>query len=180
SVRAIPQITAFERAAALLTGILRWTNARAHIIIYRWCSSAGPEVIKQLFDLHREKGFPGFGANTALGYLVDHIVQFIEQARVKNSEKEKERRSKARKKSTRAANSPSVTSTAVPVHGEYGPTRQDLTHIPGDLYGVLDSDKKRGPIALPYPGGDRSLNLYAACQICLLEVFHRAVIMPSL
>ncbi|KAJ7688143.1 hypothetical protein B0H17DRAFT_1135797 [Mycena rosella] len=171
--------SAGEWATTLLTRILRWTNSRALIIIYRWCTVAGPRTIQGLFDLHREKGFSAFTAMPTLGHLVDHIVQFVFGEKITRMEKEKSRRAEARKRSTRATNKD--TTAATPTHGKFGPIRTDLNHIPADLYGVLAKGKKNGPhIRLLDPGGGLQLNLYAACQRCLLDVFFRGIIMPAL
>ncbi|KAJ7698284.1 hypothetical protein B0H17DRAFT_1129809 [Mycena rosella] len=179
SAGAMVKLAAFQRATTLLTRILRWTNSRALIIIYRWCTVAGPRTIQGLFDLHREKGFSAFTAMPTLGHLVDHIVQFVFGEKITRMEKEKSRRAEARKRSTRAANKD--TTAATPTHGKFGPIRTDLNHIPADLYGVLAKGKKNGPhIRLLDPGGGLQLNLYAACQWFLLDVFFRGIIMPAL
>ncbi|KAJ6534092.1 hypothetical protein B0H19DRAFT_1080594 [Mycena capillaripes] len=156
SAATISQVTAFEQVTSLLTRILRWTSARAHIVIYRWCASIGPSTIKHLFDVHRAEGFEGFRGNRPLGLVVDHIVQHVCEAM--------------------KSNYPNSSLS----HGPFGsPVLGDLTHIPGALYGLLETGGKRNipTIKLPNPG---RVNLYAACQTCLLEVLQKAIIMPSL
>ncbi|KAJ7089448.1 hypothetical protein C8R44DRAFT_990885 [Mycena epipterygia] len=181
SAGAISQLTACQRATSLLTRILRWTNARSHIVIYRWCTSIGPETIKALFERHREFGFAGFTGNHPLGLLVDHIVQFIYNAKRIYAEKGAERRAQSRKTSTRAANSqPAVTPSLG--HGNFGPVPPDLTHIPSDLYGLLGKGAKKSleRITLSAPGAASRLSLYAASERCLADVFEKVVIMPAL
>ncbi|KAF7341676.1 hypothetical protein MSAN_02065900 [Mycena sanguinolenta] len=160
SATVLTQAPTYERVTNLLTRTLRWTSARAHIVIYRWCAGVGPNTIKGLFELHRTEGFAGFGGNRALGLVVDHIVQHVCAAMKRNPDKH-------------------VNPT--PRHGPFGPiVGGDVTYIPGGLYGLLDKGGKRyniTPIKLPDPG---RVHLYAACQTCLLEVFRKAVIMPAL
>ncbi|KAF8188550.1 hypothetical protein K438DRAFT_2019292 [Mycena galopus ATCC 62051] len=160
SAAVLTQTPTFERVTGLLTRVLRWTSARAHIVVYRWCASTGPNTIKDLFELHRTKGFNGFKENRALGLVVDHVVQHVCDAMKRN---------------------PTKHITPSPHHGPFGPiVLGDLTHIPGGLYGLLDKGGKQhniAPIKLPDPA---RVNLYAACQTCLLEVFRKAIIMPAL
>ncbi|KAJ7021111.1 hypothetical protein C8F04DRAFT_1195792 [Mycena alexandri] len=168
SAQTIPQFSAFERVTAFLSRILRWTNARAHIVIYRWCSSIGPATIKTLFELHRERGYPALVSNQAMALLVDHIVQYVCQAKKNLQENQQSKRRR-------------VSAPASPTkHGAFGPTPPDLSHLPGDLYGIVrKGDKKHLPsISLAEPGG-LVFNLYAACEWCLMDVFQRVLILPA-
>ncbi|KAJ6461829.1 hypothetical protein C8R47DRAFT_1159051 [Mycena vitilis] len=175
SLRAIPHLTALERVTTLLTRVLRWTNARAHIVIYRWCSLIGPATIKALFELHRDKGRDGFIANPAIGKLVNHIHQYICAAQEKIRQKERDRKAAQRAKG-KGKQQPDNSSNAVSQN-----VQPDLSRVPGDLFGMLTTpDKKQlTPIVLPKPCGG-SVNVYAACESCLLEVFQKALIIPSL
>ncbi|KAJ7614215.1 hypothetical protein B0H17DRAFT_1341239 [Mycena rosella] len=89
STSVMSKLTAYERVTGLLTRILQLTNSCALITIYRWCSSIGPQIVKALFELHRDKGHRAFTANPSLGLLVDHIVQFVCDAKTRAVEKER-------------------------------------------------------------------------------------------
>ncbi|KAJ7884789.1 hypothetical protein B0H14DRAFT_2339062 [Mycena olivaceomarginata] len=134
SARAIPQLTAFGSVVTLLNRILRWTNARAHVVIFRWCACVGPATIKELFELHRIQGYKAFTANPSLGSLVDHIVQYVCDVMQNAMQKEHGRRSQRSK-------TPRQLSTSQPdialKHGVFGSKPADLAHVPGDLYGMI-------------------------------------------
>ncbi|KAJ7713410.1 hypothetical protein B0H16DRAFT_1621186, partial [Mycena metata] len=166
SAQAMPELGAAERVTNLLNRILRWTSARAHIVIYRWCSYIGSATVKGLFELHRRQGFTTLSSNPAMAQLVDHIVQYVCSAKTRLEEADLRRRG-------RGASSSS--------HGAFGPAPADLARLPGDLYGLLNAgDKKRVlPISLPDPGG-MVFNIYPACEWCLMEVFQRAFILPAI
>ncbi|KAJ7710324.1 hypothetical protein B0H17DRAFT_1123484 [Mycena rosella] len=177
STSVMSKLTAYERVTGLLTRILQLTNSCALITIYRWCSSVGPQTAKALFELHRDKGHRAFTANPSLGLLVDHIVQFVCDAKTRAVEKERVRRA------ARNKNSQTPTPKAVSIkHGAFGAVVQDLLHLPGDLYGLIHRNgaKKLSSITLVDPSGGSALDVYSSCQTCLMEAFHKALVMPAL
>ncbi|KAJ6460878.1 hypothetical protein C8R45DRAFT_941388 [Mycena sanguinolenta] len=145
---ATAEFTKLTSSATVLTQAptfepLRWTSACAHIVVYRWCATVGPNMVKDLFELHCSEGFAGFAGNHALGLMVDHIVQHICDTMKRNPSKHIH---------------PTVR------HRPFGPiVLGDLTRILGGLYELLDKGGKQHnltPIKLPDPP---KVQLYAAC-----------------
>ncbi|KAK7001419.1 hypothetical protein R3P38DRAFT_2559080 [Favolaschia claudopus] len=151
TARALPRIASFERITSVLHRNLRSTTARAHIIIFRWCSKIGPATIKALFEIHRSNGFDGFPGHLPLGQLIDHIVQFAYSCwpGEKNA-------------------------ASIPSHGRFGPS-----HLYGLLSSVEGSKPKFITLRNPFSRRAPFHSRYSGAQKCLLDVFESAFIIPS-
>jgi len=165
--------------------------------VFEWYCHIGPATTQYLMRLHRAQGYQGLQKEVPqFSALVDHIVRYIQAlcdkkeksdlARKNSNPTAGKKQSPARKKQKTAPQTHAAeTQTTDFAQVESAPdSLDDLSFIPGDLYGLRITVKPGPKVKLPLiketllkSGTDA---LYALSEFCLQELFSKEIIIPKL
>ncbi|KAF5323192.1 hypothetical protein D9619_013757 [Psilocybe cf. subviscida] len=161
---------------------------RALISIYNWYTTTGPLLSQHLLSYYQSSGFEELKTKSSpLAHLVDHVVQYT-HSRIVEMRNEQEMQPKKGRKRLGKKHKIMVAFNQLPQSRFYQKiAAESLNHVPGNLYGLLESPKVREYVKLPLIARGRLPIVYdpmsalvSASAACLEELWSREIVMPAI